>query len=148
MTKANESRAAVSDLWQNTLSGIENVFGRLVYLSCLCNQSSGHYEHFRLTQIYGSKETDRAMREAHRKVFSEWLCFTLQEQLSDLDDYLSSRAVDTRRVLRAWECHAAHRSLIPPDAGEAERQLYLCDFEMILAVLRTRYEVADSQSAA
>lgn len=148
MTKANESRAAVNYLWQNTLSGIASVFGRLVYLSCLCDQSSGHYEHFRLTQIYGSQETDRAMREAHRRIFSEWLCFTLQEQLSDLDDYLSSRAVDMRRVLRAWERHATYRSLIPPDAGDAERQLYVCDFEMILAVMRTRYEAAGAESAA
>ena len=139
MTKANESRAAVSDLWQNTLSGIDSVFGRLVYLSCLCNQSSGRYEQFRLTQVYGLAETDRAMRAAHRKIFSEWLCFTLQAQLMDLEDYLGSRAIDRRRVLRAWECQAAYRALIPPDAGDAERQLYLCDFEMILEVLRTRH---------
>jgi len=139
MTNAGESRAAVSDLWQNTLSGIASVFGRLVYLSYLCNERSGRYEQFRLTQIYGLAETDRAMRAAHRRIFSEWLCLTLQAQLLDLEDYLGSRPIDRRRVLRAWECQAAYRDLIPPDAGDAERALYLCDFEMILAVLGTEY---------
>lgn len=134
-------------LWQNTLSRIDSVFGRLVYLSSLCNQNSGRYEHFGLTQIYGSKETDRAMREAHRKAFSEWLCFSLREQLLELEDYLGSPAVDRRLVLRAWECPATYHSLVPPDAGDAERQLFLCDFEMILAVMRTTREVAGSQSA-
>lgn len=148
MIKAIEPRAAASDLWRNTLSKIDNVFGRLVYLSSLCNPNSGRYEHFGLTQIYGSKETDRAMREAHRKTFSAWLCFTLREQMLELEDYLDSLSLDRRLVLRAWESQATYRSVVPPDAGDAERQLYLCDFEMILALTRSTCEVDDSQSAA
>jgi hypothetical protein len=147
MIEASESRAAASDLWQRTLSSIDSVFGRLVYLSSLCNPNSGRYEHFGLTRTYGAKETDLAMREAHRKAFTEWLCFTLREQLLDLDDYLGSLNVDRRTVLRAWECRSTYYSLIPPDACDAQRQLYLCDFEMIVAVMRTACEVAGSQSA-
>jgi hypothetical protein len=129
------------------LSTIGTVFGRLVYLSSLCNPNTGRYEHFGLNQVYGSKETDRAMREAHRRTFSEWLCFTLREQFLDLDNYLGSLTVDKRLVLRTWECQASYYSLIPPSACDAERQLYLCDFEMIVAVMRTACEVAGSQSA-
>jgi hypothetical protein len=147
MIKADESGAAASDLWQHTLSTIDTVFGRLVYLSSLCNPNSGRYEHFGLTRLYGSKETDHAMRDAHRKTFSEWLCFTLREQLLDLDKYLGSLTVDKRLVLRAWECQATYRSLIPSDAWDAERQLFLCDFEMIVAVMRTACQVAGSPSA-
>lgn len=146
MLKANESGAAASELWRHTLSAIDTAFGRLVYLSSLRNPNSGRYEHFGLTRSFGSNETDRAMREAHRRTFSEWLCLTLRGQLSDLDDYLGSLAVDTRLVLRAWECQAAHHSLIPPDVGDAERQLYLCDFEMIVAVMIARMLVLDRRS--
>jgi len=147
MIKANEPGAAASDLWRDTLSTIGTVFGRLVYLSSLRNPYTGLYEHFSLTQMHGWKETHRAMREAHRRIFSEWLCFTLREQFVDLDAYLGSLALDKRIVLRAWESRATYHSLIPPEADEAERQLYLCDFEMIVAVMRTACEVAGSQSA-
>jgi len=146
MIQANEPGAAASDLCRDTLSTIDSVFGRLVHLSSLCNPYSGHYEHLGLTQIHGSKMTDRALREAHRRTFSEWLCFTLREQWLDLDNYLGSLTVDRRLVLRAWECRATYHSLIPPFAGDAERQLYLCDFEMIVAVMRTACEVPGSES--
>lgn len=146
MIKSNEPGAAASGLCRETLSTIDSVFGRLVYLSSLCNPYSGHYEHLALTQIHGSKMTDRALREAHRRTFSEWLCLTLREQWLDLDNYLGSLTVDRRLVLPAWECQATYHSLIPPDAGDAERQLYLCDFEMILAVMRAACEVAGSQT--
>jgi hypothetical protein len=147
MSKADESGNAASDLWQHRLSTIDTVFGRLVYLSALCNPYSGHYEQFGLTQVYGPGKTDRAMREAHRKTFSEWLCLTLREQFLDLDNYLGSLALHRRLVLRAWECQATYHSVIPPDADDAERQLYLCDFEVIIGVMRSSFEVAGSQSA-
>ncbi len=146
MIKANEPGAAASDLCRETLSTIDSVFGRLVYLSSLSNPYSGHYEHLGLSQIHGSKMVDRALREAHRRTFQAWLCFTLREQWLDLDNYLGSLTVDRRLVLRAWECRATYHSLIPPDAGDGERQLYLCDFEMILAVMRAACEVAGSQT--
>ena len=147
MNKTNQSAAAATDLWQHTLSTIDTVFGRLVYLSALCDPDSGLYEHFGLTQNYGVRKTDRAMREAHRKAFSEWLCFTLRQQFLDLDAYLGSLAVDRRIVLREWECRATYHSLIPPDADDAERQLYLCDFQMIVAVMKSAGAVAGSQPA-
>ncbi len=147
MIKPNESEAAAGDLWRGTLASIDSVFGRLVYLSSLRNPNSGRYEHFGLAQMHGSRKTDRALREAHRRTFSGWLRFTLREQWSDLADYLGSLTVDRRLVLRAWERQATYQSLIPPDADDVERQLYLCDFEMIVAVMRSACEVPGSPSA-
>jgi hypothetical protein len=133
-------RDAAGDLWRNTLSRIESTFGRLVCLSSLRDPNSGFYEHFGLARSYGSKEADRVVREGHRKQFSDWLCLTIREQWLDLDQYLSRLGVDKRVVLREWERQAAYRHLVPADANDAERELYLCDFEMILALMRIAYE--------
>lgn len=145
MIEANECKTslkgdAASDLWGNTLSRVESVFGRLVCLSSLHDPDSGSYEHFGLARIYGWKEADRTVRKAHRETFSEWLRFTIQEQWMDLDRYLCRLGVDKRIVLREWERRAVYRNLAPVDASDAERELYLCDFEMILALMRIAYE--------
>ena len=141
-------RDAVADLWRNTLSEIESVFGRLVYLSSLRDLNSGRYEHYGLAQVCGDEEADRAIRAAHRASFVEWLGFNLEQQKADLDLYVSTLDVDKRSVLEYWARLAPYRSLVPAEAAEVERQLYLCDLEAILAVMNNQYGVMRSESAA
>jgi hypothetical protein len=142
------TRDAASDLRRNTLSKIETVFGRLVYCSGLCDPNSGRYGHFGLAQIYGSLEADRALREAHRKTFSEWLSFTLREQWWDLEAYLSQLGGNQQAILREWERNGAYCFLVPANATDVERQLYLCDLEVILAGMRTALGAPAAASAA
>src|ERR1700687_2186422 len=79
-----------SELWKNTLSRVPSVFERLLYLSVLRNPNSGRYDHPTLSLVFGPDEADRALRVSHLQLFSEWLSFTLEEQKTDLDLYLSS----------------------------------------------------------
>lgn len=141
-------RDALADLWRNTLSEIESVFGRLVYLSSLRDLNSGCYEHYGLAQVSGEEEADRAIRAAHRASFVEWLSYNLEQQKADLDLYLSTLDVDKRTVLEYWARLAPYRSLVPAEADEVERQLYLCDLEAILALMNNQYGVTRSVSAA
>lgn len=115
-------------LWRKTLSRIPTHFGRLVFLSCLRDASTGQYSHPPLSQMVGREITDRTLRHSHHEIFSEWLGFTLAQQKADLDEYLmaSHSALDL----------APYRDLAPGTAHQVERQLYLTDLETLLELLR------------
>jgi hypothetical protein len=115
-------------LWRKTLSQVPTVFGRLAFLASLRNTATGRYSHDALLRILGPEDTDRALCNSHHQVFSEWLRFSLAEQKSDLDEYLSV-AGSSRR---AFDYH----HLMPPTARDVERQLYLTDLETLLELLK------------
>lgn len=136
------NRDAHSDLWRNTLSQIPSVFGRLVYLSALRDTNSGRYEHHGLSLIFGESEADRALRRTHIQTFSEWLCFNLEQQKSDLDLYLSALLDDRGAVMETWLRLEPFRTLVPSSATRTETDLYLNDFRMLLELLRNECGVA------
>ncbi len=130
-------RGARGDLWRNTLSQIPSVFGRLVYLSSLCDPNTGVYQHYGLAQIFGEKEADRALRESHEQTFQLWLSFTLERQRADLELYLNGLSGDRRTILETWSRTVPYRNLVPASAGQLGRRLYLADLEAILDLLRS-----------
>jgi hypothetical protein len=135
-------RDAVSDLWRNTLSQIPSVFGRLVYLAALRDTNSGCYEHHGLALVFGVEEADRALRRTHIQTFSEWVCFNLEQQKADLDLYLSALMDDRNRIIETWLRLEPFRTLLPSSATKAESELYLCDFRVLLELLRSEHGVA------
>jgi hypothetical protein len=135
-------RGAAADLWRHTLAQIPTVFGRLVYLATLRSPNTGSYEHHGLAQHFGDEEADRTLRQSHFLVFSEWLCFNLEQQKSDLDEYLAGLEGGTRTVLSTWIRLAPYRNLLPTNCREVEKQLYNADLETILELLRYEYDVA------
>ncbi len=92
-------RSAAADLWRNTLSQIPTTFGRLIYLASLRDQNTGAYNHHGLAQLFGPDETDQTLRQSHSQIFSEWLCFNLEQQKSDLEGYLDELNEDKRTIL-------------------------------------------------
>jgi hypothetical protein len=140
--KGSLERGAAPDLWRNTLSQIPSVFGRLVYLCSLRDQNTGAYQHYGLSHGFGDDEADRALRQSHQQAFSEWLCFTLEQQKADLDLYLAGLEGNRRGILETWLRLAPYRNLVPSNTREVERQLYLADLETILELLRGEYGVA------
>ncbi len=135
-------RGAASDLWRNTLSQIPSVFGRLVYLCSLRDANSGAYQHYGLAQVFGEEEAGRVLRESHQQIFSNWLCFPLEEQKADLEVYLSGLGEHRRTILETWIQLTPYQNLVPSTAREVERQLYLTDLETILELLRGEYGAA------
>ena len=128
-------------MWRHTLNQIPSTFGKLVYISSLRDTNTGRYEHHGLSQIFGEDETDKALRESHQKTFAEWLSYDLARQKEDLDLYLSSFQVDKRTILATWIRLTPYRNLLPAEAGEPERKLYLADFEAILELLKNEHDV-------
>lgn len=128
LANSQSARAPGAILWRKTLSQVPTVFGRLAFLASLRNTATGRYSHDALLRILGPEDTDRALCNSHHQVFSEWLRFSLAEQKSDLDEYLSV-AGSSRR---AFDYH----HLMPPTARDVERQLYLTDLETLLELLK------------
>ena len=76
----------------------------------------------------GPEDADRSLCNSHHQVFQQWLAFSLAEQKSDLDEYLSFGSAPRYAL--------PYRKLVPPTACEVERQLYLADLETLLELLK------------
>ena len=60
------------------------------------------YQHHGLAQLFGAEETDQTLRQSHSQTFSEWLCFNLEQQKSDLEGYLDELHEDKKTILATW----------------------------------------------
>jgi hypothetical protein len=134
-------RSAASDLWRNTISQIQTVFGRLVYLASLRNSNNGCYEHHGLALVFGEDEANRALKNSHAAVFAEWLSFNLEQQKADLDLYISSLFEDKRLVVETWIGLAPYKNLIPVSVRGVEKRLYIADFTALLELFKSAYGV-------
>ena len=137
------NRTAINDLWRNTLSQIPAVFGRLVYLASLRDSNTGRYQHHGLALVFGEEEARKALRKSHEQIFAEWLSFNLEQQQADLRLYLFDLQEDKRTVLETWQKLEPYKTLVPKSAKSVERQLYIADLSVLLALLKNEFGVAD-----
>ncbi len=103
-------------------------------MASLRDASTGRYVHEALVRMVGAEDADRALRNSHNQVFSEWLGFGLAEQKSDLDDYL--------RVAGSPRYALHYKNLVPVTAHDVERQLYVTDLETLLELLKFEHGAA------
>jgi hypothetical protein len=135
-------RSAAADLWRNTLSQIPTTYGRIIYLASLRDPNTGVYRHAGLGQLFGEDETDQTLRTSHDQTFAEWLCFTIEQQKQDVEDYLDDVEGDKKTVLATWLRLSPYANFVPASARDVERKLFNSDLDMILEVLRCDYAVA------
>ncbi len=136
----DESPAA--ELWRRTLSQIPTVFGRLVYLSKLRDPISGIYEHHGFAQRFTPGEAQKTMHRSHTNLFSDWLCFSLEQQKKDVGRYLDSLENDREAIMHNWSVSPPFANLIPHKTGQAERELFLSDMKAVFEVLSSEYSAA------
>jgi hypothetical protein len=126
------------DVWRHTLARIPTLFGRVLYLASLRDQSSGQYEHQGLAQMVGEEEAGETLRRSHARVFQDWLCLNLEQQKADLQEYLAENP-SPAATLAEWTASGAYRNWTPPDAQDVERRLFTGDLETLLALLRREH---------
>ena len=132
----------MTESWQRTLAGIPTFPGRLAYLASLRNANTGTYEHFGLSQRIGAPEVDRLLRRSHVDLFQEWLCFSLDRQHRELDDYLADLDGDKREIVSTWLSLGPYAAWIPAESRDVERKLYYADLGAVLELIRRDYGVA------
>ncbi len=126
------------ELWRRTLSQIPTLFGKLVYLSSLRNSNTGTYEHFGFAQRFTALQADKTLRRSHLDMFADWLCFSLEQQKTDLELYLGGLPEDRRMVLANWRLMPPFANLIPASAKLPERDLFLSDLVLVLGTIELR----------
>ena len=112
------------------------------------NAKTDHYEHDGLAAVFGRKESNHALRQAHEKAFLEWLGFTLEKQKADLDLHLSGLGAERRTAVREWLTQPTYHRLIPASARTEERQLFLSAMGILLNLPQAEYGVSRPVSAA
>jgi hypothetical protein len=139
---SNNRGAALTELWRRTLASIPTVLGRLAYLASLRQVNTGVYEHFGLAQRVGPAETDRLLRNSHQEAFQEWLCFGLERQKEELEEYFSGLEGDRLDILANWLTLEPYGTWIPADSRDVERKLFYTDLEIVLEMIRAGSGVA------
>jgi hypothetical protein len=140
MEFSSNSGIVGAETWRRQLLQIPTLFGRLRYLASLRDEATGRYRHPALADLYGSDATNRVLRLSHYEVFRQWIGTSLEEQKSDLDQYLRT---GTDPVLLRND-----RSLVPPSAHDVERQLFSADLETLLDLIRFERDAARAGPAS
>lgn len=109
------------------------------YLAGLRDPNNGRYQHHGLALVFGEEEADRALRESHEASFRDWLELRLEHQKADLALYFSDLPTDRKTLVETWLRLAPYRNLIPAQARQAEKDLFLADLESLLRTLRNEH---------
>jgi AraC-like DNA-binding protein len=125
----------LSDVWRLIPVELPSTLSRLAYLAWGRDPNSGRYADPALEGKFSAEEIDRLLRSAHESVFSEWMGYSLEEQQADLTLYFAGLDCPRRQALETWKRLEPYRLFIPASAWEAEKRLFLCDLETLLAVM-------------
>jgi hypothetical protein len=137
-----EKEVVLTESWHRTLARIPTFPGRLAYLASLRNANTGTYEHFGLAQKIGEDDVDLLLRRSHIDLFQEWLCFGLDRQRRELDDYIADLEGDKREIVYTWLSLGPYAAWIPAASRDVERKLYYADLSAVLELIRRDYGVA------
>ena len=85
---------------------------------------------------------DSILHNSHAAVFQEWLCFELERQKQEIEEYFSGLEGHIREVLAAWLKLEPCRNWVPEDSRDVERTLFYTDLGVILELMRAEYGVA------
>lgn len=134
----------VQDLWVKELVQIESSYGRLVYLAGLRDPDTGRYEHY--ADSDGASDLlsiSRSLKRVHEVIFTEWVTYTLERKMADIEKYISGiDQVDRAELIDAWLRLTPYKNLVPGSIQGPERGKHISDFEAILGLLKNVYGVA------
>jgi hypothetical protein len=136
--RLDETPAA--ELWSRTVAQIPSLFGRLVYLTSLRDPNTGQYQHFGFAQRFSDREADRTIRRSHMNAFMDWLCYSMEQQRADLENYLNSVDGDRRTILSNWREWPPYMNWIPAQSRPADRELFRSDLEIVLDLIRQDFD--------
>ena len=128
--------AAVQDLHDRTLAGLNGDLTRLVYLSSTRDYNTGEYQHAGLADRFGSDTAQHALAQCHEGAFRDLLDLNLANLVGQLAVYIESTGGDRDRVLDAWRRLQAYRVVVPETCDEFSAEFFASNVRIALEALR------------
>jgi hypothetical protein len=72
----------------------------------------------------------------HRLAFRDWLLLRLEQQLADLEEFLSPLNHEQQMHMERWLARGNYSELIPMDAPLPDRLLFQMDLETLVTLMR------------
>jgi hypothetical protein len=132
------SEKACAELVRSVLSPISSLLERLIFITSLRDPKTGGYKEWIPALKSYTAEVDRVLGAEHRNIFEDWLCLNLEQQTLELDRHVSNQETPPRAVLGEWTRQKSYQRLIPPDATQTQRELFIRDMATILRILASR----------
>ena len=134
-TTSRNCRSSVADAVRASVRHAGPLLCRLAYLSATIDTKTGQYMDPLLCLDFDAGDVDAELRRQHRKVFVEWLTFSLEQQEAEVLDFLQEQS-NPRQFLRRWT--EPFNRMVPRDATEAERALFVNDSKMTTSIVEDR----------
>jgi len=134
-----ENTDSLAIVWQEILSGIFSILGRMARLANLRDSQTGRYYHDKLANQLGEDETDRAIRVTHELLWKDWLRGSLEQQHADVLFFLHDLAADFDRLIALWLESRPFLQYLPDSAPEHERVLFISNLKTVLMLLQNQY---------
>ena len=132
---STDSEKACAELVRSVLSTISSLLERLIFIASLRDPTTGNYQE-RIPELKSyTAEVDHVLGVEHKILFEDWLCLNLEQQTLELDHHVSDQEAPRRAVLGEWTQQKPYQQLIPPDATQTQRELFMRDMETILRIL-------------
>jgi hypothetical protein len=129
--------AAVQDLHDRTLAGLNGDLTRLVYLSSTRDYNTGEYQHAGLADRFGPDTAQHALALCHEAAFRDLLDLNLANFIGQVAAYIESTGADRERVLDAWRQLQAYRVLVPRTCDRLSADFFASNVRIALEALRT-----------
>ncbi len=146
LTQLQQNRRVIQDFTVTTLAGIPGEFARLVYVASLRDLSSGQYEHHGLAALYPDEAVQQALQVCHEQIFERILETPLSKQLEDLKSCLTAMEGGLAAVVLHWRQLEAYRVLIPEQAPDYLKELFLSNLRALLDILLEQCNTARSDA--
>jgi hypothetical protein len=132
---STDSEKACAELVRSVLSTISSLLERLIFIASLRDPATGDYQE-RIPELKSyTAEVDHVLGVEHQILFEDWLCLNLEQQTLELDHHVSNQEAPRRAVLGEWTQQKSYQQLIPRDATQTQRELFMRDMETILRIL-------------
>lgn len=129
---------AVDDLELRTLSRIDTLVGRLVYVASTRDYNTGAYYHDGLAMRFQTSAAQAALLQCHRSLFQACVLLPLSGLVEELTAYFNSAQEDQLQLIRSWQEFVAYRMLLPADCDRLSSGLFLSNMKLALAALHMR----------
>lgn len=146
LTQLQQNRRVIQDFTVTTLAGIPGEFARLVYVASLRDLSSGRYEHQGLAALYPGEAVQQALQVCHEQILERILETPLSKQLEDLRSCLAAMEGGPAAVVSHWRQLEPYRVLIPEQAPDYLKELFISNLRALLEILHEQCNTARSDA--